>query len=151
MSGTAPSSDAEEIRFREQFSGPPAGSRRDTAEAGLWGMGAIAPTVLMAVFGGRQTALTAVVAETLLVGLVLLLNHLRRDVHHELVANGHGPGIGHGRHSAHVPRKDIECAGVLRGARGTTVFESWLRSGIYGEVVSGSPPVAYSGGEDGSR
>nr|BFD86817.1 hypothetical protein StreXyl84_62180 [Streptomyces sp. Xyl84] len=124
--GTAPSTGAEEIRFREQLSGPPARSRRDTVEAGLWGMGAMALLVLMAVFGGWQTALIAVAAETLLVGLVLLLNFLRRDVHHELVVNGHGLGIDHGTHSAHVPWKDIECVGVVRRAPGTTVFPNAL-------------------------
>ncbi|MGW5328253.1 caspase family protein [Streptomyces sp. NPDC004014] len=112
----------EEVRFRKAPPHPPTMSRRDLVQAVLMIAVPLATGVL---FEGWFVTLIAAAGIALFFGLFLLLL-LLRNVHHDLVVNSDGLGTEHGRHSAHVPWKDVECVGVLRRAPGTLMIRNVL-------------------------
>ncbi|MFF4490457.1 caspase family protein [Streptomyces sp. NPDC001544] len=102
---------ADEVRFRRTPpASPPADDHRDTITAVVFLVGIVTLTL---VFGGWRVLLIGAAVVLGLVGLIALAFVAAERVRYELIIDGQGLRVHHGKRSACVSWADIECVGVL--------------------------------------
>ncbi|MFJ5535380.1 caspase domain-containing protein [Streptomyces sp. NPDC093261] len=111
-SAKAAADGADEVRFRRTPpTAPPADGHRHTIAAVFF---LVVIVTLTLVFGGWRVLLIMTAAVLGFVGLITLLAVVAERVRYELIIDGQGLRVAHGKRSAYVSWADIECVGVLR-------------------------------------